>query len=380
MRTDMSALALTALASLSVGAAEPGPAAPPIDPAFAPKGGDYGTPRVIVPAPADARTAHLAWPKITRTPAGTLVVAYSAAREHTVDGCPAVSVSRDEGKTFSRPHILQHFDRSMTYRHSGNTALGIAEDGAVVLLAMAFTDNRCNTIYGWRSADEGQTWTLVDTSPLAENKTGSVFGEIFPVPGLGLVVTGHYRAGSTPPVGIWLAVSTDHGKTWGAPRTISDSRLFEPSFTFAEGRLIGLIRDNPARFYRQLVSDDLGQTWSETASLVGGGKASFPSPFIAHRREVPAQLYALQSQRNHGSPSAGEVYLWTADARKLDWERQGMVVSFPRGEGNPNRDFTYPWMVQLAPDRWFLVFYCGRVKGANSIYGMTITPEKTVTQ
>ena len=359
-------------------AADPGPAAPPIDPAFAPKGGDYGTPRVIVPAPADDRYAHLAWPKVTRTPKGTLVVAYSAARAHTFDGCPAVSVSRDGGATFSRPYILKQFDRNTKYRHSANTALGVAEDGSLVLLAMAFTDDECNTIYGWRSADEAVTWETVDTSALADNKSGSVFGEIFTVPGLGLVATGHYRAGSTPSVGIWYAVSEDNGKTWGKPRKISDSKLYEPSLTFAAGRFIGLIRDDPARYYRQLVSDDLGKTWSETTSLVGGVKAHFPSPFIAHRREVPAQLYALQSQRNHGSPTAGEVYLWTADARKLDWQRQGMVVSFPRGKGNPNADFTYPWMVQLDSDRWFLVFYSGQIRGANSIYGMTIEPEKTV--
>lgn len=372
-------LVLSGLASMSIAGNGDTAGEPPIPgSAFAPQGGIYGSPRLLIPAPADERYAHLAWPKITRTPQGTLVVACSAARAHTVDGCPAVSVSRDGGETFSEPHILKQFDRTMQYRHSGNTALGIADDGAVILLAMAFTGNECNTIYGWRSTDEARTWTPVDTSSLAENRTGSVFGEIFPVPGLGLVVTGHYRAGSTPSVGIWFAVSSDHGKTWGPPHKISDSKLFEPSFTFAEGRFIGLIRDDPSQFYRQLVSDDLGKTWSESASLVGGEKASFPSPFITHRREVPAQLYALQSQRNHGSPTAGEVYLWTADARKLNWERRGMVVSFPRGKGNPNGDFTYPWMVQLDPDRWFAVFYYGQVTGANSIYGMVITPEQTV--
>ena len=40
-------------------------------------------------------------------------------------------------------------------------------------------------------------------------------------------------------------------------------------------------------------------------------------------------------------------------------------------------DVTYAWVTQLDADRRFPVFHYGRVKGANSIYGMTITPEKT---
>jgi len=122
----------------------------------------------------------------------------------------------------------------------------------------------------------------------------------------------------------------------------------------------------------------LGKAGSETTSLVGGGKGHFPSPFITHRRQAPVQLYALQSQRYGGGPTNAEIYLWTADARKLDWKRGGLVVTFPGGKDNPNRDSTYPWMTQLDADSWFVVFYYGRGKGANSIYGMTITPEKTV--
>ena len=183
-----------------------------------PLGGDYGQPRLLITAPENPRFAHLAWPKVCRVKDGTLVVGYIAARTHTRDGCPAVSVSTDGGESFTRPHVLKQFDSSQGYAHCGNVALGTAEDGSVVILAMAFTGNARNTVFGWRSTDSGGTWQPVDTSALADNKTGSVFGSVFPVPGKGLAVLGHYRPPSKPSMGIWASVSEDHGCTWGPPR------------------------------------------------------------------------------------------------------------------------------------------------------------------
>jgi hypothetical protein len=113
-----------------------------------PVAGDYGQPRVVVSAPADARYAHLAWPKVVRTREGTLVLAYVAGRAHTVGGCPAVSCSRDGGRMFNPPRVLREFSNRADYAHCGNVALGLAGDGSVVLLAMAFTGQERNTILG----------------------------------------------------------------------------------------------------------------------------------------------------------------------------------------------------------------------------------------
>jgi hypothetical protein len=157
-------------------------------------GSDFGQSRVIVEAPKDPRYQHLAWPKVVTANNGNLVTAYIAARKHVNgDGCPAVSVSRDGGKTFSKPRILKKFDRSERHQHGANLALGKAPDGALILMVMAFTDDLRNSIYGWRSTDHGTTWSRTDTSALGENRTGSVFGHVFPVPGKGLAVCGHYR-------------------------------------------------------------------------------------------------------------------------------------------------------------------------------------------
>jgi len=337
-----------------------------------------GTPlRVLVPAPPGPRHAHLGWPKLVRAADGTLVLGCLAGREHTVDGCPGVSLSHDGGKIFTPPRMLAEFDRSMAYRHSGNIALGLAADGSLVYLAMAFTGDVRNTVLGWRSTDNGKTWHAVDTSCLAENRSGSVFGEIVPVPGMGLVAFGHYRAGVEPATGIWYAVSPDNGRTWGDPIPISRTRLYEPAFTFAAGRLVGLIRNDPGEHYWQLVSDDSGKTWQENESLVGPGQRGLPSPFISHPEGDSSRLLALLTHRCQRPDELAYVDLWEADARKLDWRRVRKLVTVPAAGAPAGKgiDFGYPWMAQLSEHEWLLVLYCGYVKGPNSIWGMTLRVE-----
>ncbi len=324
--------------------------------------GDYGEPWVVVRAPADERYAHLAWPKIVKAPDGTLVLAYIAARRHVNgDGCPAFSISTDDGRTFEPPGILKQFGPGEEFVHSGNLALGLAGDGAVVLLAMAFSGDESNGIFGWRSTDSGRSWRDVDTSSLTGNRTGSVFGHVVAVPGRGLVVWGHYR--QPKGTGIWFAWSEDDGRTWGPPQDVTDAKFFEPCFVHVGGRFIGLVRENRAQAYHQFLSDDMGKTWRMSERAVAGQSAVHPSPFVVVDPNSPNTLLCLQSQRT----KTGEVYLWSADSERLDWRRRGLVVSFPDCE-----DYSYPWMTHLGGDEWFVVFYAGERDGPNSIYGMRL--------
>lgn len=326
-----------------------------------PGSGDYGQPRLVIPAPRDERYAHLGWPKIARTADGSLVAAFVAGREHTVGGCPAVAVSRNGGETFGAPHVLQQFGPGERYAHSGNLALGCADDGALVLLAMAFTGDERNTVVGWRSTDSGDSWQSVDTSGLADNATGSVYGHVFSVPGRGLAACGHYRLPRGH--GLWIACSRDDGRSWDPPNTVSQWRLVEPAFVCVGNRLIGLARENAAHAYRQFISDDAGGTWREPRLVMGGAAATHPSPCIARDPARPDRLWALQSQRTE----RGEIYLWRAEADSLDWEKRGLVATFEGFE-----DYAYPWMAHLGGDEWFVVFYAGRSRSANSIYGIRL--------
>ena len=70
----------------------------------------------------------------------------------------------------------------------------------------------------------------------------------------------------------------------------------------------------------------------------------------------------------------GEIHLWTADARQLQWKRLGLVAALPKG-AKEHTDWSYPWMTRLENGNWFVVFYSGKTSGANSIFGLTLKPE-----
>lgn len=189
------------------------------------------------------RFAHLSWPKALRTADGIIVLGYLAGSEHTLGNCPVVSVSTDDGRTFSPPHVLREFGPGHEYTNSGNMALGLAHDGAVILLAHGHRGNEANHIFDWRSADSGRTWRPVDTTALGPNKTGSATGTIVQLPGRRLMVTGHYRGGSSPyTTGIWQSVSEDDGQTWGEPAMVNNLNAGELVAITSERPLPGSIQ------------------------------------------------------------------------------------------------------------------------------------------
>jgi hypothetical protein len=342
--------------------------------------GNFGTPRVIVPAPAEESIRHLSWPKVVRANDGVLIVAYIAGRFHGTHGggCPAVSISTDNGKSFSSPQILKRYQPGDAYTSAGNLALGLAEDGAAILLSMAYNGDTASTIDGWRSEDSGRTWQPIDVSTLDRNQTGSVFGHVVQVPSKGLAVFGHYRPPATEKAsGIWMAWSSDRGKTWGRPQPLGNEsqHTVEPAFTFADGRFIGLVRgQHDSGSYIQMTSDDHGRTWhTKPKGLISDatGKVDMPAPHIAINPDRPKHLYALASERHRGAPQdlLGRIVLYEAEADELDWKKVGEVARFPKELG-ARRDFSYAWMTPLDSHRWYVVFYCGQSRGPCDIYGL----------
>lgn len=333
--------------------------------------------RIAVPAPADPAIAHLAWPKAIRTPKGTVILAYCAGVGHNTGGSgPAVSRSVDGGLTFSTPLVLIRFpDADSRYQDCGNIALGVAPDGALLLLAMAFHRDGPNNIYGWRSTDDGVTWVPTDTSSLGPDKTGSVFGNFVPLSDQELAVFGHYRNGSQPHTqGIWMAVSNDQGRSWGEPRRLADDHLVEPLVVRSAGRLIGFFRgDSPAARGRQSVgfSDDNGATWATEPSILDAkdrSLARLAAPFAVENPEKPGELIVLTTERAVPGNTPGRIWLWRGDARTLDWKRERVILEFPRLEDDPNTDLGYPWLLPLAGNRWQMFYYHGQRVGASPIW------------
>lgn len=343
--------------------------------------GDFGEPRVIIPASADPGLAHHSWPKIARAKDGTLIVAFIAGRFHGNhgEGSPTVAISTNGGANFNPPTVLKRYTAKSEHTSAGNVALGVAEDGSVALLSMAYRANAANTVDAWRSADHGRTWQPADASTLDRNQTGSVFGGVPAVPGRGLAVFGHYRTGSvTRTQGLWFAWSVDSGKSWGKPQPLTDKGLVEPAFVFSAGRFIGLIRTKEtSEHYVQFTSDDFGQSWQTVERGLATdlpGPVALPSPCLVTDPAHPGRLYALVSERHNEKVAGdllGRVVLWTAEAKDLKWRQFGEVARFPRALGQ-RRDITYAWMAPLGRDEWFAVFYCGQVHGPSDIYGLKL--------
>lgn len=340
--------------------------------------------RMAVAAPADPRFAHLSWNKVVRTAKGTIVLACVAGTFHGShgEGCPAVVRSSDGGATFSDLRILREFGPGLDYTCCGNLALGIAEDGAIVLLAMAYTGDEANHVFGWRSEDEGLTWKPTDTGKFGPNRTGSVFGNVFPLKGEGLVVFGHFRVGSAPHAeGIWMAASKDHGRSWGEARLIADVPAVEPVVIHSQDKLIGFFRstkkavfDEPSAEGRQFlgVSTDQGRTWDTTLSGLDAenpATAKLAAPCAVENPERPGELLVLTTERADGPGQNSRIWLWRGKADRLEWRREQVVLEFPPGgPDNPNTDLGYPWLLHQGGNRWSVYFYHGLKKGASSIW------------
>lgn len=357
------------------------PDAPQVDPRIAPPpvAGDFGQPRLLVPAPAQARLQHLGWPKLARAHDGTLVVAMCAARFHGShgEGCPAIARSTDGGATFEPLRVLHEFDDTTRYDHCGNVAIGTTTSGALVLLAMAYRDGDYNTVLGWRSDDSGVTWNAVHSVKLCG--AGSVFGTIFALPGRGIAACGHLRIESNPTKGLWIAYSEDDGRTWGQPHVFTEDAYFEPAVVRSGDQLIGHFRHHGNHpDFAQGISTDGGQTWDiQTPGPIGSDDPEhmwLPSPCIVACRYDPHRLFSVSTERHKPRPRPGKLLLWTADTRTLQWQRVGTLATFPENDADMFEDFGYPWMVQLDETRWFIVFYHGENQGPNSIWGMAFEP------
>jgi lysophospholipase L1-like esterase len=340
--------------------------------------------RIAVPAPSNPRFAHLSWNKVVRTPKDTVVLACVAGTFHGSHGggCPAVARSTDGGASFSDLQTLREFGPGLDYTCCGNLALGIAEDGAVVLLAMTYTGDEANQIFGWRSEDDGITWTPTNTSALGPNKTGSVFGNILPLAREGLAVFGHYRIGSTPhSEGIWMATSPDHGRTWGGARRIAEVPAVEPVVLVTQDKMIGFFQstkkavfDEPSAEGRQFVgvSTDQGRTWETKLSSIDAEnpeKARLAAPCAVEHPERPGELLVLTTERARGSGQNSRIWLWRGKSDALEWARERVLLEFPPGgPENLNTDLGYPWLLHEGGDRWSVYFYHGQSKGASAIW------------
>jgi len=342
-------------------------AAPPPD--WAGRAPDGTSARIAVPAPENPRYHHLGWPKAVRAGDGTIVLGYLAGKKHPGENCPAVSLSTDGGQTFSPPRILREFGEGLDYGASGNMALGLAHDGAVVLLAHGYS-RTSNHIFGWRSPDNGRNWRPVDTSRLGPNKTGSATGHLVKLPGGKLMAVGHYRDGSKPHTrGIWRSISEDDGRTWGEPGLVTELHGVEPVLVRHENRLLVFIRGQQEDATRQFlaVSDDMGITWETRPSGISAqlpATTALAHPFAMVNPGNPAELLAVTFERG----GIGAAQLWRGNPGTLEFKHDRTLLELRRLDPRTNDDYGYAWLVPMDGRRALLFYYHGKKAGPSSIW------------
>lgn len=344
-------------------------------PAWAGRAPDGAKPRIAVAPRDNPNYVHLAWPKAVRTADGTIVLGYQAGVRHGDGSSPAISISTDGGKTFTPPKILKQFGPGHEYTNSGNMAIGVAHDGAVIVLSHGHRGNETNHIFGWRSTDSGRTWVAVDTSALGPNKTGSSTGTIVRLPGRRLMVTGHYRGGSVPyTLGIWQSVSEDDGLTWGEPQMVNNLNAGEPVLVRSGDRLLVLIRGRGPGAVRQFIStsDNWGRTWRTDLSNIvpiNEHTRGLAHPFVMVDPHDAGKLVAVTFER----PAPGSAQLWRGDPKTLVFTHDRTLIDLPKIEGDQNTDFGYAWLVPMEGRRALMFYYHGQSRGENAIWVLETT-------
>jgi hypothetical protein len=351
----------------ALGAAEP--------PAWAGRAPNGDAVRIAVPAPENPRFAHLAWPKAVRTADGTIVLGFLMGAAHIGGSSPSISISTDRGATFSSPQILREFGAGKDYADSGNMAMGLAPDGAVIVLAHGYTGNTAHAIFGWRSTDSGRTWKPVDTSALGLSKTGSATGSIVALGDGRMMAVGHYRPPATAqPGGIWQSISRDGGLTWGAPSHVTNLNTVEPVLVRQRDRLLVFSRGSGDAATRQFISisDDHGRSWTtEMANLkpVAPHTTGLAHPFAMLDPHNPEALLAVTFER----PLPGSAQLWrgqsaTRKGANYSFTHVRTLVELPKIAGDPHTDFGYAWLVPLEGRRALVFYYHGLNRGACPIW------------
>jgi hypothetical protein len=72
----------------------------------------------------------------------------------------------------------------------------------------------------------------------------------------------------------------------------------------------------------------------------------------------------LTTERSVGTAQNSRIWLWRGDARTLEWQRERVILEFPRIQGDPHTDLGYPWLVANGDETWQLYYYHGLKKGA----------------
>ena len=331
------------------------------------------------------RFGYFGWPSVARMRDGTLIVAGSGLRSGHV--CPygkeVILFSRDDGKTWSEPrviqdspiddrdagvcawgdgHVLVSWFRSDTRQYRNHDRIPQAEREQWDAVFAEWTDDMVNQHLGsWvmLSSDAGATWSEPIRTPVS-----APHGPIVLRDGALLYLGKRYvenwkemRFGT-----ITAARSNDEGHTWNELGTVplypgtAGGHYHEPHVVeLPGGKLIGTIRvqnyEGCAKMedmgllpfsIMQTESEDGGATWSEPKPLRFRGS---PPHLCRHTSGTLVLTYGYRQ-----APYGQRVALSRDDG--ATWNHDWIL----RDDG-PDGDLGYPSTVELGDGSLFSVYY-----------------------
>lgn len=338
---------------------------------------------VVCRLPGD-RLGYFGWPSVARLDDGTLIVASSGLRAEHV--CPfgktVLHVSRDDGRTWSPPRVIQ--DSLLDDRDAGILSLG---GGRLLVSWFRSIASRKPTLPDWLPDVEKRRWTeahaacsdeqtqaLLGSWVMLSDDAGATWGEPISVPlsaphgpvclqnGDLLYLGKNFWGPDGPNVGkIAAARSADGGRSWEVIGTVplcdktDPANYHEPHVVeLPSGRLIGMIRIQehsgkslaaagiPTFSLMQSESDDGGRTWTPARPL---GFHGSPPHLLRHASGALILTYGYRL-----APFGQRVAISRDDG--ATWEHDLIL----RDDG-PNSDLGYPATVELGDGSLFTVYY-----------------------
>jgi sialidase-1 len=200
-----------------------------------------------------SKSEYCAWPSITRTSGGDLIVLFTRTEEHLgPDGAILLSRSTDNGRTWLTPVVI--LDSPLDDRESGITAM---RDGRIV----------------------GHFWSTLHTRQFYENLQANSYGRDQLDRWIAVVERTEYRDAGTF-AGASMAVSDDGGRTWTGRKGGHDS--VHGGIELATGGLLLASYREGRDSINVFAADSLSGPWCRIADVVSPRpeSLSFGEPHI----------------------------------------------------------------------------------------------------